>query len=32
MKNVRFKPWIGENYNSGGVLGKKILVIGESHS
>lgn len=31
MKHVTFKPWIGENYESGGIFGKKILVLGESH-
>lgn len=31
MKNVFFKPWIGENYFSTGILGKKILLLGESH-
>lgn len=28
---IRFKPWIGKNYQSGGIFGKKILVLGESH-
>ena len=31
MGNVFFKPWVGKNYESGGIFGKKILVIGESH-
>lgn len=31
MKKVFFSPWIGENYKSGGIFGKKILVLGESH-
>lgn len=31
MKNVRFKPWVGKNYQNGNEFGKKILVIGESH-
>ncbi len=31
MKNVFFKPWIGENYESGGIFDQKILVLGESH-
>lgn len=30
MKHVTFKPWIGENYQTGGIFAKKILVIGES--
>lgn len=31
MKNVFFKPWIGRNFESGGIFGKKILVLGEAH-
>ena len=31
MKNVFFKPWIGKDYESGGIFGKKILVLGEAH-
>jgi len=31
MENLFFKPWIGENYLSTGISGKKILVLGESH-
>ena len=30
MEHVIFKPWEGENYQKGGIFGKKILVIGES--
>jgi hypothetical protein len=30
MKDVKFLPWEGENYQKGGFNGKKILVIGES--
>ena len=30
MENVFFKPWVGENYSQG-YLGKKVLVLGESH-
>ena len=26
-----FEPWIGENYESGGIFGKKILALGDSH-
>lgn len=26
-----FEPWIGENYETGGIFSKKILVVGESH-
>lgn len=31
MENVFFKPWVGKDYDSGGIFGKKILVLGESH-
>lgn len=30
MKYVRFEPWVGNQYNTSGFNGKKILVIGES--
>ena len=28
---VFFQPWVGCNYNSGGIFGKRIMVLGESH-
>ena len=31
MQNVFFKPWIGKDYDTGGIFGKKILVLGEAH-
>lgn len=31
MDKVFFKPWVGKNYDSGGIFKKKILVVGESH-
>ena len=31
MKHVKFRPWVGENYHTDGIFGKKILVLGESH-
>lgn len=31
MKDVFFHPWVGKNYPNGGIFGKKILVLGESH-
>lgn len=31
MKNVFFQPWKGSDYESGGIFGKKILVLGEAH-
>ena len=31
MNKVNFQPWVGENYESGGIFKQKILVLGESH-
>lgn len=31
MKDVIFKPWIGKNYETGGIFKRKILALGESH-
>ena len=31
MKNVNFRPWVGENYFSKGFKNKRVLVLGESH-
>ncbi len=31
MNKVFFKPWVGKDYASGGMFGKKILVLGEAH-
>lgn len=31
MGKIFFKPWIGKDYVNGGIFGKKILVVGESH-
>jgi hypothetical protein len=31
MENVFFKPWLGEQYTTGGFSGRKILILGESH-
>ena len=31
MSEVIFKPYVGKNYKSGGIFGKRILVLGESH-
>ena len=28
---IFFQPWVGTEYKSGGVYGKKVLVLGESH-
>ena len=29
--NVKFKPWVGENYEKGILQGKKLMILGESH-
>lgn len=31
MKHVFFMPWVGKEYAAGGIFGKRILVLGESH-
>ncbi|MEE1290018.1 MAG: hypothetical protein UHW86_03180 [Spirochaetota bacterium] len=31
MVNVYFLPFVGSEYDSGGIFGKKILILGESH-
>ena len=31
MERINFRPWIGTEYNSGGIFGKRILVLSESH-
>ena len=31
MEKYLIRPWVGKNYLSGGVFGKKVLVLGESH-
>ena len=31
MKHVFFMPWVGKEYATGGIFGKRILVLGESH-
>lgn len=31
MKHVLFMPWVGKEYATGGIFGKRILVLGESH-
>ncbi|MFX0195963.1 MAG: hypothetical protein ACFFCW_07560 [Candidatus Hodarchaeota archaeon] len=28
---VYFKPWVGKAYHSGGIIGTRVLVLGESH-
>ncbi len=29
--NIFFQPFVGKDYASGGVFGKRIMVLGESH-
>lgn len=31
MEHIFFMPYIGKNYYSGGIFGKRILILGESH-
>lgn len=31
MSNVFFKPFVGKNYQTGGIFGKRIMILGESH-
>ena len=31
MDRPFFEPWIGGNYENGGLFGKKILALGDSH-
>ena len=31
MSAINFQPWVGKDYQQGGIFGKKILVLGESH-
>lgn len=31
MKNIKFNPWVGADYFSGGLFGIRIMVLGESH-
>lgn len=32
MNKVFFKPWVGKEYKNGGILGKRILVLGEART
>ena len=29
--NVFFQPFVGKDYTTGGIFGKRIMVLGESH-
>ena len=31
MDRPYFEPWVGMNYKNGGIFGKRILVLGDSH-
>ena len=31
MYNLTFLPFVGKNYNNGGMFGKRIMVLGDSH-
>ena len=29
--NIFFQPFVGKNYANGGIFGKQIMILGESH-
>lgn len=31
MRNIFFKPFVGSAYSSGGIFGKQVMILGESH-
>lgn len=31
VDNIFFNPWVGPHYSSGGIFGKHIMVLGDSH-
>jgi len=31
LDHVNFRPWVGKDYHSGGILNQKVLILGESH-
>ena len=31
MSNVFFRPWVGSAYSTGGIFGKRVMILGESH-
>lgn len=31
MNTIKFLPFVGENYSKGGIFGKRIMVLGDSH-
>ena len=31
MYKLTFLPFVGKNYNNGGMFGKRIMVLGDSH-
>lgn len=31
MNPIFFHPWIGRNYSTGGIFGKRIMILGDSH-
>ena len=31
MSNIFFKPFVGKDYANGGLFGKRIMILGESH-
>ena len=31
MNDVFFRPWVGSAYSTGGIFGKRVMILGESH-
>jgi len=31
MSKLFFRPWVGSAYATGGIFGKRVMVLGESH-
>ena len=31
MNGLFFRPWVGSAYSSGGIFGKRVMILGESH-
>ena len=31
MSKLFFRPWVGSSYTSGGIFGKRLMILGESH-
>lgn len=31
MNKLFFRPWVGSSYSTGGIFGKRVMILGESH-